>query len=324
MKRCYLCKKTKYNNMKNKTLILAPIIISILVLLSSCKPYYKCGETSFNTSESSTKTVPFLTSKRVKTVIKERDSLCSGLSSKISENQNLQNNLSDKNLKVQNLTSNLDLLQKKYNELIDESLSKTEQLNTALKIKSQELEEKERLLLQREKALKEMQSIVARQDSITNRLNNILRDALLGFNSEDLSVEIKNGKVYVSMSDKLLFKSGKADVEVEGKKALKVLADVLNKNPDIDILIEGHTDNVPIKTATFKDNWDLSVARATTIVRILSEEYTVTPQRLTAAGKGEFIPRASNDNAEGRAKNRRTEIILSPKLDELMNMLKTK
>ena len=149
-----------------------------------------------------------------------------------------------------------------------------------------------------------------------------MRNALLGFNSDELSVEIKNGKVYVSMSDKLLFKSGSSTVEDKGKEALKLLADVLNKNTDIDILVEGHTDNVPIKTAVYKDNWDLSVARATSIVRILTLDHKIAPTRLTASGKGEYFPRADNDTAEGRAKNRRTEIILSPKLEEIMQLLK--
>ena len=161
-----------------------------------------------------------------------------------------------------------------------------------------------------------------KQDSITNNLNNILRNALLGFNSDELSVEIKNGKVYVSMSDKLLFKSGSSAVEDKGRDALKLLAGVLDKNSDIDILVEGHTDNVPIKTSVYKDNWDLSVARATSIVRILTNDYKIVPTRLTASGKGEFFPKADNDTAEGRASNRRTEIILSPKLDELMKLLK--
>jgi len=146
---------------------------------------------------------------------------------------------------------------------------------------------------------------------------------LLGFNSDELSVEVKNGKVYVSMSDKLLFKSGSAAVEAKGKEAIKLLAGVLEKNQDIDILIEGHTDNVPIKTAVYRDNWDLSVARATSIVRILTDEYKIIPTRLTASGKGEFWPRATNETPEGRASNRRTEIILSPKLDEIMQLLKT-
>jgi len=144
----------------------------------------------------------------------------------------------------------------------------------------------------------------------------------LGFQTDELSVEIKNGKVYVSMSDKLLFKSGSAAIETKGKEAIKMLADVLSKNQDIDILIEGHTDNVPIRTAVYRDNWDLSVARATSIVRILTDEYKITPTRLTASGKGEFSPRALNDTPEGRASNRRTEIILSPKLDEIMELLK--
>jgi chemotaxis protein MotB len=124
------------------------------------------------------------------------------------------------------------------------------------------------------------------------------------------------------MSDKLLFKSGSSAVEDKGKDALKLLADVLDKNTDIDILVEGHTDNVPIKTSVYKDNWDLSVARATSIVRILTNDYKIVPTRLTASGKGEFFPKADNETSEGRAKNRRTEIILSPKLDELMKLLK--
>jgi chemotaxis protein MotB len=139
-----------------------------------------------------------------------------------------------------------------------------------------------------------------------------------------LSVEVKNGKVYVSMSDKLLFRSGSASVESKGRDALKVLADVLDKNTDIDVLVEGHTDNIPIKTAQFRDNWDLSVVRATSIVRVLTNDYKTSPLRVTASGKGEFMPRASNASPDGRASNRRTEIILSPKLDELMKLLEGK
>ena len=137
-------------------------------------------------------------------------------------------------------------------------------------------------------------------------------------------MEIKDGKVYVSLSEKLLFKSGSAAVETKGIEAIKVLADVLNKNPDIDILVEGHTDNLPIKTPIYRDNWDLSAARAISIVRILTNEYKIIPTRLTASGRGEFSPKATNATSEGRASNRRTEIILSPKLDEIMKLLKTK
>lgn len=213
-----------------------------------------------------------------------------------------------------NLMADYKEMNNRYTELIKSSLSKTEQLNRALREKSEQL-------LAREKRLEELEYLVKRQDSITNALNELVKKALLSFKSDELSVEMKNGKVYVSLSDKLLFRSGSAEVEEKGREALKMLADVLNKNQDIDIMVEGHTDNVPIKTAVFKDNWDLSVARSTSIVRLLTENYGVSPLRLTASGRGEFVPKASNDSAEGRAKNRRTEIILTPKLDELYKLI---
>ncbi len=295
--------------------------LALLLILNSCAPVYKCGE-------SRPYKVPITWSKNLKTVVSERDKLCNNLASKEKENAGLKNNISDltsvnKDLteKYTNLTDLQSELQEKYNSLINENLSQSDQFSKVLKAKSDELDTKEKLLSEREKALAEMQQIIARQDSITKRLNSILRNALLGFNSDELSVEIKNGKVYVSMSDKLLFKSGSSVVEEKGKEALKLLADVLNKNIDIDILVEGHTDNVPIKTPVYKDNWDLSVARATSIVRILSVDYKITPTRMTASGKGEYFPKSDNETAEGRAKNRRTEIILSPKLDELMQLL---
>ncbi|MBP7511303.1 MAG: OmpA family protein [Bacteroidia bacterium] len=202
----------------------------------------------------------------------------------------------------------------KYTELIKSSLNRTEQLNLALKEKGEQL-------MAREKRLAELEDMLRKQDSITNALNNVIKKALLSFNSDEISVEMKNGKVYVSMTDKLLFRSGSAEVEEKGKDAIKTLADILNKNKDVAIMIEGHTDNVPIKTAQFSDNWDLSVARATNIVRLLDETYKVDAKMLTAAGRGEYVPKASNETAEGRAKNRRTEIILTPKLDELYKLI---
>jgi chemotaxis protein MotB len=296
--------------------------LTLVVLLNACAPVYKCGE-------SKPAKVPIMWSKNLKTVVSERDKLCTSLASKERENAGLKNTITDltgkhKELtdKYNDLTNKNNDLQEKYKNLIDENLSQTDQFNKTLKAKSDELNNKELLLSEREKALKEMQLIIARQDSITKRLNDILRNALLGFNSDELSVEIINGKVYVSMSDKLLFKSGSSAVEDKGKEALKLLGEVLDKNIDIDILVEGHTDNVPIKTSIYKDNWDLSVARATSIVRILTNDYKITPTRLTASGRGEYFPKSDNETAEGRAKNRRTEIILSPKLDEIMQLLR--
>jgi chemotaxis protein MotB len=306
--------------MKKTTSLIIPV--ALILVLNSCAAVYKCNDQKPMKQ-------PITWSKRLKTVVNERDMLCANLASKVKENDVLKNNLADLTNKYKELTdqsNNLGTqykdLQDKYNTLINESLSQTDKLSKALTAKSEDLDAKEKLLSERERTLDEMRKIIAKQDSITHNLNNILRNALLGFNSDELSVEIKNGKVYVSMSDKLLFKSGSSAVEDKGKDALKLLAGVLDKNSDIDILIEGHTDNVPIKTSVYKDNWDLSVARATSIVRILTNDYKIGPTRLTASGKGEFFPKADNETVEGRAKNRRTEIILSPKLDELMKLLK--
>jgi chemotaxis protein MotB len=295
---------------------ICPVIIpmALIVVFNSCAPVYKCGDPKPAKQ-------PSAWSKRLKSVVSERDKLCADLVTKEKENEGLKKNLAELNDKFTLLTNKNDDLQKKYESLINVSLSQTDKLSKALTAKSEELNAKEKLLLEREKTLEEMNKVIARQDSITKRLNSILRSALLGFNSDELSVEIKNGKVYVSMSDKLLFKSGSSAVETKGKEALKLLGGVLDKNVDIDILVEGHTDNVPIKTSVYKDNWDLSVARATSIVRILATDYKIAPTRMTASGKGEFFPKADNETAEGRAKNRRTEIILSPKLDELMKLL---
>jgi len=246
-------------------------------------------------------------------LVNERDSLCS-------ETKSLETALATEKTANQRLQGEYASLEGEFNNLQSKSAMTQEEMSAELRKQADELSKKAQTLAEREKSLREMQAVIARQDSITNRLNSILRDALLGFKADELSVEVKNGKVYVSMSDKLLFKSGSAAVEAKGQEAISVLANVLQKNPDIDILIEGHTDNVPIKTAAYKDNWDLSAARATAIVRLL-EAKEIDSKKLTAAGRGEYQPRATNDTPEGRALNRRTEIILSPKLDELMQLL---
>lgn len=176
-------------------------------------------------------------------------------------------------------------------------------------------------LAEREATINQLQSeINAQNEKVATLLNNV-KDALLGFNNDELTVTQKDGKVYVAMSDKLLFESGSAHVNKQGKDALGKLADVLKKQNDIDILIEGHTDNKPIKTVQFKDNWDLSVVRATSVVRILTKDYGVNPLQIVPSGRGEYMPVDTNDSTEGRARNRRTEIIMAPRLDKLMDIL---
>lgn len=296
---------------RNSFIILSVIMTGLFV---SCKPIYKCGEPKPEKK--------IFLPKNIIAVINERDSLCNTLSVREVEILDLKDVVENQKTNISKLQTEKSELTTQYNDLMNEKLSQAEQMNTALRLKSETLAEKERLLSEREIVLEDLQSKIARQDSVTKRLNDIIRGALLGFKSDELSVEVKNGKVYVSMSDKLLFKSASAAIETKGLEAIKVLADVLNKNNDIDILIEGHTDNLPIRTAQYRDNWDLSVARATSIVRILVDEYKIDAKRLTASGKGEFSPRANNSTPEGRAANRRTEIILSPKLDIIMNLLK--
>lgn len=293
----------------------ASVLVLMLVVVS-CQPIYKCGEQK--------PLKKLFVPKIIQVVIDERDSLCSTLAVRENQIEELKVNVAALNKDLSDVNLKYKQLDQQYNELVNTNLSQSEQFNLMLKNKSDELTTKEKLLAERENALHDMQKVIARQDSITKRLNSILHDALLGFKSDELSVEVKNGKVYVSMSDKLLFKSGSAAIESKGLDAIRVLADVLNKNTDIDILVEGHTDNVPIKTALYRDNWDLSVARAISIVRILTGEYNIPPVRLTASGRGEYAPRASNSTAEGRTLNRRTEIILSPKLEEIMQLLKVK
>ena len=298
--------------MKTKQVLL--LICAAALAATSCKPFYKCGDPKPDNQ--------YFLSKRVMLLLDERDDLCVTVEMRENEIAKLNEDIQELNKDIGDLETSLDEVDKKYNALMGEKLSQSEQFDLALQQKTKELDEKERLLAEREKALNDLRSVIARQDSVTQRLNDLIRNALLSFPSDQLSVEIKNGKVYVSMSDKLLFKSGSAAVETKGKEALKVLAGVLDKNRDIDILVEGHTDSIPIHTSVYRDNWDLSVARATSIVRILTTEYQIAPTRLTASGKGEFSPKASNSTPEGRALNRRTEIILSPKLEEIMQLLK--
>ncbi|MCC5923721.1 MAG: OmpA family protein [Crocinitomicaceae bacterium] len=333
---------------------LFPFVIVTLtgLTMQACAPVYKCGDPRPKTIKGGNRLVDVITERdQLCDEVKEKDEQIEVLSERNEvlavENDSLRQVNTDLYGQIDGLKADINQLQKKYDMLNADHLQLKEQYSKLLsdnfqrghmydeRLKEQErrmalmeeearkrIAEKEAALAEREKRIEELERIISEQDSIARRLNQILREALLGFQSDELSVEIRNGKVYVSMSDKLMFKSGSANVEQKGKEALGVLARVLSQNEEFEILVEGHTDNVPIRTSRFPDNWELSVARATAMVRILVDEHELDPNRLTASGKGEFSPRASNNTPEGRAKNRRTEIVLSPQLDELMNMLK--
>lgn len=195
-------------------------------------------------------------------------------------------------------------------------------LAAELEAKRKNLEELTAELKKREARVAELEAILKSKDDATNELKKKLSDALLGFEGKGLTITQKNGKVYVSMEESLLFASGSTSVESKGVEALKKVAKVLDQNTDINVLIEGHTDDVPMAgKGDIKDNWDLSVMRATSIVKIITKNSNVDPKRLTAAGRGEYFPIDPAKTPEARKKNRRTEIILTPKLDELLKVL---
>ena len=185
-----------------------------------------------------------------------------------------------------------------------------------------QLEKAEEDLFERESKLRELQSLIKQRDSSMNALRERVEQSLLGFKDSGLEIEVKNGKVYVKMSNQLLFNSGSTVIDQRGRDALSQLAMVLSQQTDISIMIEGHTDNKPINNARIADNWDLSVLRSTEVARILTIENGIDPKRIIASGRSEFMPTDEADTQEARAKNRRTEIILSPKLDDLFNLVK--
>ena len=228
----------------------------------------------------------------------------------------LANKISSLQDNIATLQSNIDDLNKKIAGLNNQN----NQLGQQTAEQQNQLSHSKETLQQQQQRLQQLQALLAQQKAKSDELRSKMAEALKGFNSNELSVYQKNGKVYVSLSESLLFPSGSAVVNPKGVDALSKLAAVLNLNSDVSVNIEGHTDSIPIH-GRFKDNWDLSTARANAIVRILVENYKVDPVRVIASGHSYFDPVDTNSTPEGRAKNRRTEIILSPKLDEMYKLL---
>lgn len=308
------------------------ILFIIAITLNSCvsKKIYQELETKFNNLRSSNSAL-----------IEEKDNLLIAKKALEADLEKLNSDYSALSIQKEILDNEFVSLQHKYNNL-DESynvlsaqsskkLAEQSQKNQELSL---QLEEKERKLVlesvrleklqnelaERSNQINELQSLINAKEAQMQQLKNAISSALLNFEGKGLTVVHKNGKIYVSMENKLLFDSGSWAVGNEGKKAVEQLASVLSKNPDINVLIEGHTDNVPYTGATLLDNWDLSVKRATAIVRILQNK-GVDPKQITAAGRSEYINVDTNATSEGKAKNRRIEIILAPNLDEISKLL---
>lgn len=245
------------------------------------------------------------------------------------ERDELQQNYQKTLSQYENLKESYDALEANSSTALSENSQRNRQLLAELDEKEKTLaEEQARLeklqkdLTARSNRINELEALIAAKDAKMNALKTAVSNALTNFEGKGLTVEQRDGKVYVSMENKLLFSSGSWAVNSEGRKAVEQLGKVLAQNQDIAVLIEGHTDNVPYGgSGQITDNWDLSTKRATSIVQILRENKQIDPQNLTAAGRGEYSPIASNSSAEGKAKNRRIEVILTPKLDEISQML---
>jgi chemotaxis protein MotB len=227
----------------------------------------------------------------------------------LAKNTEHENNINQLKAQIQTLqTDNAKLVKQ-----IDDAMKSAADASGVANMTQKQLEAEQKRLWDLRKLLEEQRQAV-------ENLRKKMSDALTGFSSNELQVFVKNGRVYVSLQENLLFPSGSAVVNPKGKEALGTLAQVLNINPDINVVVEGHTDSVPIR-GKYEDNWALSVARSTAIVRILTDTYKVDPTRVTASGRSKYEPVDLNETPEGRQRNRRTEIILAPKLDQLLELL---
>jgi len=308
------------------------VLVVVVFTLNSCvsKKVYQELETKYNKLRSSNSEL-----------LQEKDNLLAiknGLTEDLeklqisfdklmTKKQITDNELTSLRTKYNNLEESYNVLSSQSSKKLAEQAKKNQQLLLELETKEQKmalesarLEELQNELNSRSEQINELQALIDAKEAQMQQLKNAISNALHNFEGKGLTVVHKNGKIYVSMENKLLFNSGSWAVGSEGKKAVEQLATVLSNNSDINVLIEGHTDNDPYKGNTVLDNWDLSVKRATAIVRILKNK-GVNPTQITAAGRSEFVPVDTNKTKEGKAKNRRIEIILAPNLDQISKLL---
>ncbi len=266
------------------------------------------------------------------------ESELSALRARHSALEQLNNELNGEKLGLQDnlstLTAEHDALRKQYASLdadraklardLDQLRDMLDKGNAEASRMLQELQRNQADLEERSQRVEELESLLKAREEAIAAIRRQVSDALLGFEGKGLTISTRDGKVYVSMEDKLLFRSGSYEIGRDGEKAVRDLAKVLAANPDINVMVEGHTDDVRYTpNAYLKDNLDLSAKRATTVVRLLLENKEIAPERIVAAGRGGSLPVAEGKTAEARAKNRRTEIILTPKYDELMKLMET-
>lgn len=232
------------------------------------------------------------------------------------ENGDLKQKLDGKNKQISQLQDEVDYLKKNNNMMI----TQLENLSVISKTGAESMKKSLEILNEQSRYIKDLNQMSQRKDSINLALVTNLKRSLGNINDQDVEVEVRGGVVYVSISDKLLFKSGSSEINSAANNVLAKIAKIIKDHNDLNVMVEGHTDDVPISTECVRDNWDLSVKRATSVVRHLENVHKVEPERLTAAGKGEYAPKIDNKNAATRKQNRRTEIVLTPRLDQYIEL----
>jgi len=312
------------------------IIVFVIFLLSSCVSTKKYNQLSGNFQDCE-KTVQTLKDQNQSLKVQNTE-LQSKLDKQLKDIQDLSGKLEETTRNLESsalnnqrlnqtnteLESQLKSLKVGSSEEIARLMEKLQQTQTDLQKREDILKSAQTELEQRSLRMKELETALQQKDEAVKQLRQKVMDALVGFNNKGLTIQEKNGKVYVSLDEQLLFKTGQWEVDPKGQQALSNLAEVLGQNPDINVLVEGHTDNVPMRgTGEVKDNWDLSVMRATAVTRILLKNKAIEPKRITSAGRGEFFPIDEANTSQARQKNRRTEIILTPRLDEIFRILES-
>ena len=240
------------------------------------------------------------------------------------QQQETQDKLNTATVKLNSCLDEKERLNQQIGQLSNQNtalLNNVGDLATLSKKEAENLERSLESIKEKDMKIQRMQDAITKKDSVTLALVTSLKGVLGNMSDEDIQINVEKGVVYVSISDKLLFESGKYNVSDRAKEVLGKVATVVKNRPDIEFMVEGHTDDKPIRNAVLQDNWDLSVKRATSVVRVLQEDFGVQPQRMTAAGRSYYVPVATNETAEGRAKNRRTRIVILPKLDQFYNLI---
>mgnify|MGYP001028753438 CR=1 FL=1 len=250
--------------------------------------------------------------------LQDRAALCeNNLKNSQNENALLETNLANEKNRAKSLEQQMEYFKSTNTDL----LARLSDLSVVSKSGAESIKQSLEALNEQNRYIKDLTTSMQRKDSINLVLVMNLKRSLDDFDDEDINIEVKKGVVYVSISDKMLFRSGSYQISNRAEEVIGKIAKIVNDHKELDILVEGHTDNVPIANECMVDNWDLSVKRATSIVRLMQNKFGVQPQRMTAGGRSEYLPKTTNESVDGRSKNRRTEIIILPKLDQFFELL---